>query len=148
MRSLMSMLVGYALVNNCIRTPLYERAQELLQHLRQTGQLTVEARVASNSLVCLAPTYQGKGLMPLLLAQLNQQLASHYDVLYATVHRSNLRSMRYHQREGYQQIGQDAARVYFLKAINAEQTGPVLSPGVCLRPGRLTDVAALHDLNR
>ena len=144
----MPTLIGYALVNTRIRTPLYEAAQRTLHQLRQGGQLAAEARVALNSQLCLAPSHRGQGLMPALSVQLHQQLAPRYDVLYATVHRQNPRSMRYHQREGYRPVAEDPERVCFLQPIRADAPLPDLPSGLVVRPGHSTDAPALHALNQ
>ena len=144
----MPSILGYALVNTRIRTPLYEAAQRTLHQLRQAGQLAAEARVALNSQLCLAPDHRGQGLMPALTAQLHRQLAPRYDVLYATVHRQNPRSLRYHQREGYQPVAEDPERVCFLQSIRADAPLPALPTGLRLRPGHPSDAPALHALNQ
>ena len=144
----MPTLIGYALVNTSIRTPLYEAAQFALYQLRQTGMLAAGVRVATNSLLFLAPAHRGQALMPALSAQLHRQLAGRYDVLYATVHRQNLRRMRYHQREGYQPVAEESEWVCFLQPIIASASLPVLPASLRLRPGHPADAPALHVLNQ
>ena len=143
----MAQLIGYALVNTCITTPLIDEAHRLLQQLRQAGQLGSDVRVALNSQLCLAVAYRGRGLMPGLVAQLSQQLAPRYEALYATVHRQNARSMRYHRREGYRQVAETPERVCFLRPITVDERPSELLAGLRLRAALPADAPALHTLN-
>jgi hypothetical protein len=144
----MSTLLGYALVNNCIPTPLTSHARAVLAELQSSGQLDSAARVALCSQLCLAEAHQGHGLMPALLAQLLRQLASRYDYLHAIVHHLNERSLRFHLRQGYQLIRTDAERFTLLKSTAPSQPLVPLPHGLSVHPGTSVHAQAAHALNQ
>jgi hypothetical protein len=136
----MSHILGYALASNFVATPLFESTQRLVHELCKGGTAPLQAdrQVALNSQLCLAASRRGQGLLTSLLAQLNYQLAPHYDWPYATIHRRNLRSLRFHGRQGYQYVTEDAERISFIKQVEPAIAMPSFSAGVIVRSGLLT----------
>ena len=86
--------------------------------------------------------------MPTLLGQLLHQLTPHYDYLYATVHRFNERSHRFHLRQGYRLVAADAERLHLLKPIVSSQSPYLLPQGLSVRLGIPADAEAAHMLNK
>ena len=144
----MPTLLGYALLNTCLPTPLLARAQGIVAGLVAGEQLAPAARVGLCSQLCLDAAHQGRGLMPALLTQLSGQVAGRYHWLYASVQRANARSLRFHEREGYRPVKEDADRVTFLRPVPAVAPAPLPLPaGYRVRAGRPADAAALAALN-
>ena len=147
----MAQIVGWALVNSQLKTALYYRTQEKIASLRAAGLLPAAARVCVGQ-ICLDSSHRGKGLMPWVYGQLYRQLAERYDLYFATILRSNLPSLRYHVREGYTLVAEDAEKQYFTddiphKAAMLPSSATIPVP-YRVRQGQPTDAAHLHALNQ
>lgn len=147
----MAHLVGWALVNARIKTPLYARTYAKITELQAAGAIPAAARVCVGQ-KCLDDCCRGLGLIEAATLQLHRQVAARFDVYFATVLRANLRSLRslrYHER-AYIQVAEDDEKVYFIRHISADAPGPAeasLPAAYAVRPGRLADCADLRALN-
>ena len=90
--------------------------------------------------------------MPWVYGQLYRQVADRYDLYFATILRSNLPSLRYHVREGYTLVAEDADKQYFindiLKKAAALPAADTVPSSYCVRPARPSDAPGLHALNQ
>ena len=144
----MAHLVGWALVNARIKTPLYARTYAKIAELQAAGAIPAAARVCVGQ-KCLDDCCRGLGLIEAATLQLHRQVAARFDVYFATVLRANLRSLSYHER-AYIQVAEDDEKVYFIRHISADAPGPAeasLPVAYAIRPGRLADCADLRALN-
>ena len=148
----MTSIVGWALVNSQVTSaPYYEAAHAKIQALKRAGILSAAARVGIGSR-CLDTPHRGRGLLAALRGQLYRQVAPALDLYFATIMHQNGPSVRYHQREGYTPVAQDADKTYFTFPVaqGAQQLPPAaaLAAPYLVRPGRPEGAAALGTLNQ
>lgn len=150
------MLIGWSLINTCIRTPHYLKMQEQIKYLKEQELLPKKSRIALGQKFLEAP-YRGKGIVELLTEIQDNLVSQKYDIYLATVQVTNKPSEFFLKKNSFQLIHQDENRYYFSKAIKKIDT-PLKQTvtidveeqkfEVLIRPGEAGDEILLHELNR
>lgn len=100
-------LAGYALVMETRfrhRIPILFPMFELLDGIPWRGQPLRDWRYYVMGQVCVAKPYRGQGVFEGLYLDMRNRLSSHFDLVVTEISTRNLRSIRAHEKVGFQNI--------------------------------------------
>lgn len=103
---------GDKVVGYCLPTPLtvaaasefLQSTSEMIAGLTYKGKPITDYRYCLMGQICVAEGYRGEGLFDKLYLAMREQLQGRYDLVVTEVSYRNARSMRAHQRIGYEII--------------------------------------------
>jgi hypothetical protein len=105
-------VVAYALVmlpSYRERLPLLESMFERMDGLRFRGTPLLGLRWYVMGQICVAAGHRGRGLVDGLYAGHRQQMTGHFDVMVTEIDRANPRSLRAHEKAGFEVIDEHRA---------------------------------------
>ena len=100
-------VVGYALVmtkESRTDIPVLEPMFARLPQINYQGKVLSEYRFYVMGQICIAEAYRGKGVFELLYNGQKKQLTGQYDLCVTEVSARNKRSLKAHQRIGFQSV--------------------------------------------
>lgn len=107
-------VAGYYLVNPVTKGGIFALQRARLPAVWQAHRLPDGARVGVGAQACVAPAYQGQGLLTRMLQQLLRQVAGTYEYLFATISKDNAAGRVAHTKDGWQFVDEDDSRYYVL----------------------------------
>ncbi len=100
-------IVGYALVmleNWRTEIPVLISMFEEIDQIKYKGQILKEARYFTMGQVCVGKDYRGQGVFAGLYMEMSRLMKRHFDYIITEVSKQNTRSLRAHEKVGFEVI--------------------------------------------